>query len=298
MNLLNVAHVFKSLLKFYCLVAGEIEKAITSQKAGQIGDEWIEFDNGCLCCSVKDAAMIALESLLKQRSDIDHVIIETSGMANPGPIIQKLWVDEALDCRAELDGVVCMVDCAQALARLTSESPGYAREAAVQVGLADLVVLNKADGHEVDCIRELVKEVNPFCKIELTNYSRIPIKTALNLGEYRKINQVHRTIEDLLASFGLNKDFHGKNRLRNFTVKIPRPVDLQKFERWLFTLLWEKMAGSEQLDNTSDLMRVKGAFITKHDNRIYGLQAVDEMYELTELTCSTSIRPCIIFIGK
>lgn len=74
-----------------------VEKQLTMQKAGYLADEWVEFDNGCLCCSAKymrptvsgldslrDAAMLAIESLLKKRGDIDHIIIETSGMADPG----------------------------------------------------------------------------------------------------------------------------------------------------------------------------------------------------------------------
>lgn len=79
---------------------------------------------------MKDAAVIALEALLCKRTDIQHIVIETSGMANPGPIIQKLWVDQALDCKAELDGVVCLVDALHGYQRLSPESMSYAKEAA------------------------------------------------------------------------------------------------------------------------------------------------------------------------
>lgn len=115
---------------YNCFIGGEIERTITSQKAGKVADEWIEFDNGCLCCTVKDAAVIALEALLTKRTDIQHIVIETSGMANPGPIIQKLWVDLALDCKAELDGVVCLVDALHGFQRLSPESMSYSKEAA------------------------------------------------------------------------------------------------------------------------------------------------------------------------
>lgn len=107
---------------------------MTEQRAGNVAGEWLDFDNGCMCCSVKDAAFVALEALLKKRSDIDHIVIETSGMANPGPIISKLWVDEALDCRAELDGVVCLVDGRHGADRLDPRSPAYSKEAAVYAG--------------------------------------------------------------------------------------------------------------------------------------------------------------------
>jgi len=113
-------------------IGNEIEKLIANQRAGmQAADEWIEFDNGCLCCSVKDAAMVALESLLAAKPEIDHVLVETSGMANPAPILHKLWADSALECRAQLDGVVCMVDALHGAARLTPCHQNYAIEASM-----------------------------------------------------------------------------------------------------------------------------------------------------------------------
>jgi len=65
-------------------------------------DEWVELTNGCLCCSVKDDFVNALESLMLQQSPFDYILIETSGLANPGPIAASLWTDEDLEAGAKL----------------------------------------------------------------------------------------------------------------------------------------------------------------------------------------------------
>ena len=60
-------------------------------------DEWVELTNGCLCCSVKDDFVNALESLMLQQSAFDYILIETTGLANPGPVASALWTDEELE---------------------------------------------------------------------------------------------------------------------------------------------------------------------------------------------------------
>lgn len=60
-------------------------------------DEWVELTNGCLCCSVKDDFVNALESLMLQQTPFDYILIETTGLANPGPVASALWTDEELE---------------------------------------------------------------------------------------------------------------------------------------------------------------------------------------------------------
>lgn len=76
-----------------------IEKALLQDEGGgrQRVDEWVELTNGCLCCSVKDDFVNALESLMIQQSVFDYILIETTGLANPGPVAAALWTDEELE---------------------------------------------------------------------------------------------------------------------------------------------------------------------------------------------------------
>mmetsp|Transcript_7893 Transcript_7893/g.8091 ORF Transcript_7893/g.8091 Transcript_7893/m.8091 type:complete len:229 (-) Transcript_7893:380-1066(-) len=71
----------------------------------------IELPNGCLCCTVKDSLIDTLELLLTKRRDFDYMLIKCSGLANTGPIVGVFWLDDALESRLRLDGIVCLVDC-------------------------------------------------------------------------------------------------------------------------------------------------------------------------------------------
>lgn len=87
-----------------------IEKALLQDESGgkQRVDEWVELTNGCLCCSVKDDFVNALESLMLQQSVFDYILIETTGLANPGPVAAALWTDEELEAGAPPSGVGAM----------------------------------------------------------------------------------------------------------------------------------------------------------------------------------------------
>jgi G3E family GTPase len=251
--------------------------------------------------------MLAIESLLKAKKDIDHIVIETSGMADPGPIVQKLWADEALECHAQLDGVVCLIDSYYGMQRLDPTSPAYSVEAAKQVALADMIILNKIDLIQRDktlgALKSVLGNINPVALIDQTSYSKAPLNKVLNLGEYRKRGQ--NASLDLLATMNLSAS-HSINsadrKMRNFTIFLPGSnLNLERFERWLFTLLWENkitVNGIEYDLSPIDLMRVKGLLTVKDE--FYALQVVQSMYDLTPL----SSRPAdftphsrLVFIG-
>ncbi|KAL3808018.1 hypothetical protein ACHAXA_004971 [Cyclostephanos tholiformis] len=132
----------------------------------------IELPNGCVCCTVKDSLVETLERLLERRTDLDYVLIEASGMADPGPIASIFWLDGALDSRLRLDGIVCCVDARNVDYQLefTSSIGGGAAddagrrggddggggggghdgsgggdEAARQIAFADRIIVNKVD---------------------------------------------------------------------------------------------------------------------------------------------------------
>lgn len=110
---------------------------------------------------------------------------------------------------------------------------------------------------------------------------------------------------DLLRALNIDSHGHNAKSLRNFTIDVPRCLDLTAFERWLFILLWERAVadceGPKQLDQTTDIMRVKGilyAFNSQHIPNLYALQAVEQMYDLTQLVSNSSnLRCCLVFIG-
>ncbi|KAL7546065.1 hypothetical protein ACHAWF_009404 [Thalassiosira exigua] len=168
----------------------------------------IELPNGCVCCTVKDSLVSALENLLEKRSDLDYVIVEASGMADPGPVASVFWLDEALESRLRLDGVVACVDAKNLGFQLESTSSTMPSvrghkgegeggdEAARQIAFADRIVVNKVDllrkegverGAEddaedgdgttttnaADAVLSEIRSINPTAPIRVTTYSRI-----------------------------------------------------------------------------------------------------------------------------
>lgn len=92
-------------------------------KSGVNGENiagFFELSNGCICCTVKDDLLTTLEQLVLHKDRFDYVLIETTGVANPGPIIASLWVDDDADSTLQLDGVVTVVDCVNILQYLSS----------------------------------------------------------------------------------------------------------------------------------------------------------------------------------
>eukprot|EP00879_Flechtneria_rotunda_P022113 GHRR01023331.1.p1 GENE.GHRR01023331.1~~GHRR01023331.1.p1 ORF type:complete len:224 (+),score=69.16 GHRR01023331.1:248-919(+) len=128
-----------------------IESAFVQDEQGDHATvpQWVELANGCLCCSVKAEFVQALEGLMAADSlhagKFGYVLVETTGLANPGPIMSELWTDEELEAAVVLDGVVTLVDGHNITHQLAEGRPGgTANEAQLQVALADVILLNKA----------------------------------------------------------------------------------------------------------------------------------------------------------
>ncbi|CAJ1949831.1 unnamed protein product [Cylindrotheca closterium] len=134
----------------------------------------IELPNGCICCTVKDSLVSTLESLLDKRQDLDYILIEASGMANPGPIASVFWLDEELESRLQLDGIVTLVDANKILEQLETTE-----EAAQQIAYADRLLINKVDllqskGGGLDKVLAALKQLHPTAPTQQTNYSKVP----------------------------------------------------------------------------------------------------------------------------
>jgi len=87
-----------------------IEKSMSVGQEGELFEEWLELRNGCLCCSVKDNGVKAIENLMQKRGKFDYILLETTGLADPGPIASIFWLDEELCSGVYLDGIVVVVD--------------------------------------------------------------------------------------------------------------------------------------------------------------------------------------------
>jgi len=120
---------------------------------GELVEEWLALRNGCLCCSVKDNGVKAIETLMSKKGKFDYILLETTGLADPGPIASIFWLDEELGSDIYLDGIVTVTDAKYGLDQLNDPNLVDNNESEIgetpvntakkQIALADLILLNK-----------------------------------------------------------------------------------------------------------------------------------------------------------
>ncbi len=147
------------------------------------GEQIVEMNNGCICCTVRGDLIVALTSLAQKRAageiDFDRVVIETTGLANPGPVAQTFFVDEEVGAHYMLDAVITVVDARHAMAQLDEHE-----EAQRQVGFADKLLISKTDLVDAGALAELkqrLKRINPRAPIGLANFGVAPIDEILDI---------------------------------------------------------------------------------------------------------------------
>jgi G3E family GTPase len=147
------------------------------------GEQIVEMNNGCICCTVRGDLIVALGNLADKRAagalNFDHVVIETTGLANPGPVAQTFFVDEAVGASYLLDAVVTVVDARHAMQQLDEHE-----EAQRQVGFADKILLSKTDlagSAELEELKARIRRINPRAPISTSDFGRAPISDVLDL---------------------------------------------------------------------------------------------------------------------
>ena len=148
---------------------------------GECFDDWVELANGCVCCAVRDDLVVAIERLMEVKGRFDYVLVETTGMADPGPVAATFWVDDALESPLRLDGIVAVAD-AQHLHRQL-----HTLECCRQVASADAVLLNKtdaADAAQLAAARAHLRHLNALAPIHETARSAVRLHEIMHLQAY------------------------------------------------------------------------------------------------------------------
>ncbi|KWU45668.1 cobW-domain-containing protein [Rhodotorula sp. JG-1b] len=164
-------------------------KAISVQTDDALVEEWLELNNGCLCCSVRDTGLNAILALMEKKGRFDQIVLETTGLADPAPIIQAFWNEPALNLDVSLDAVVAVVDAAGIEKQLRDpRSDGSYNEAQRQVATADVILLNKVDlvktAADLDRIEQSLRSINSTALIHRTTRSSIDLSLILDLNIY------------------------------------------------------------------------------------------------------------------
>ena len=166
--------------------------AVIENEFGEIGidqalvvnaeEEIFEMNNGCICCTVRGDLIRILGNLLKRRDRFDQILIETTGLADPGPVAQTFFVDDEVRDRFALDGIVTLIDAAHVGLHIDDS-----RECAEQIAFADLIVLNKTDlvaPAELDRIEGRIRGMNAMAQVRRAVNAGVPIADVLDIGGF------------------------------------------------------------------------------------------------------------------
>jgi len=232
----------------------------------ETGDEQIvEMNNGCICCTVRGDLIRILGTLKAKRDDgklkFDRVVIETTGMADPGPVAQTFFTDEEIGNYYLLDSIITLVDAKHAPKQLDEF-----HEAQEQVGFADRILMSKTDlvsQDEAETLQKRLKRMNPRAPIKKVHFGDAPIGEVLDIRGFN-LNAVLQ----LDPEFLLDSHHEHHDEVESFVFKADKPFDGQKLEQFL--------SGMIQVYGP-DLLRYKGVLWMKGNARRVVFQGVHMM---------------------
>uniref|UniRef100_A0A8C9IXY6 CobW C-terminal domain-containing protein n=1 Tax=Piliocolobus tephrosceles TaxID=591936 RepID=A0A8C9IXY6_9PRIM len=243
-----------------------LEKSLAVSQGGELYEEWLELRNGCLCCSVKDNGLRAIENLMQKKGKFDYILLETTGLADPG--------------------IITIVDSKYGLKHLTEEKPdGLTNEATRQVALADIILINKTDlvpEEDVKKLRMTIRSINGLGQILETQRSRVDLSNVLDLHAF-----------DSLSGISLQKKLqhvpgtqpHLDQSIVTITFEVPGNAKEEHLNIFIQNLLWEKNVRNKD-NHCMEVIRLKGLVSIKDKPQQVIVQGVHELYDLEETPVS------------
>jgi len=235
--------------------------AVIENEFGEVGvdsdliekseEQIVEMNNGCICCTVRGDLIRILGTLKEKRGSgelkFDRVVIETTGMADPGPVAQTFFTDEEIGNYYLLDSILTVVDAKHAPKQLDEF-----HEAQEQVGFADRILMSKTDLVTEDDVRALVerlKHMNPRAPVKKVHFGEAPIEEILDIRGFN-LNAILELDPEFLVD--AHHDHH--DEVASFVFRSEKPFDGDKLENFL--------SGMIQVYGP-DLLRYKGVLWMK-----------------------------------
>ncbi|KAG2491408.1 hypothetical protein HYH03_010199 [Edaphochlamys debaryana] len=250
--------------------------AVIENEFGEVGvddgllinakEEILEMNNGCICCTVRGDLIKMLGKLAKRKPAIEAVLVETTGLADPAPVAQTFFVDEAIQERFRLDAIITMVDAKHLIQHLDDEKPeGVENEAVEQLAFADRVILNKLDlvtAEEKEEVVKRIKGINAGAEILECTRADIDLKRILDVGAF-SLERVMASEPDFLKADGA--DHQHDTSVTSVGIELEGELDMEKLNDWMSTLLRER---------GNDLFRSKGLLCMKDSDEKYVFQGI------------------------
>ena len=235
----------------------------------KLDDSTVLLNAGCLCCTVRgDLARVLREMLPRARRDeITRVIIETTGLADPVPILATLMTDPVAASAYRLDGIVTVVDAVNGMTHLDTQE-----EAVRQVAVADRIIISKADLADPKPLRERLRALNPGARMAQVAHGAADPAFILHAGSFDPAARIPDVAGWLnAAAFNANSHHHHHDpnrhdaRISAFCVTLDSPLDWAAMALWLEILVASK---------GEHLLRVKGILNLKDQDRPVAIHAV------------------------
>ncbi len=225
-------------------------------------EEIFEMNNGCICCTVRGDLIRIIGNLMKRRDKFDHLVIETTGLADPAPVIQTFFVDDEVQTQASLDAVVTVVDAAHIAQHWEAE------EALEQIAFADVVLLNKVDlvtEAELQALEERIRAMNAIAKIYRSRDAQVEMDAILGVSAFDLGNALKIDPEFL------NETTHEHDEtVGSIALVESGAVDGDKLNQWLGTLL---------RDRGPDIFRMKGILYIAGEDCRFVFQGVHMLFD-------------------
>lgn len=290
--------------KRYAVIVNEFgEIGIDNDLVVGADEDVFEMNNGCVCCTVRGDLIRVVSGLMKRQRPgkpaFDAIIVETTGLADPGPVAQTFFVDEDVKAKTQLDSVTALVDAKHVMARLDDS-----KEAREQVAFADRIILNKVDlvdAAALDAVEARLRALNPLAPITRAERSNVPLDSVLGVHAFDldRILEVkpdfvnpphgaHGHVHDEHCGHDHDHDHgHGRDHdhahhhhgarghahqddIKGIALSLDRPIDGAKFTQWLDLLL-----GSQG----QNILRAKGIIDVQGEDRRLVFQAVHMILE-------------------
>lgn len=303
--------------------------AVIENEFGEIGidgglvlestEEIYEMTNGCVCCvgAVREDLVRIVRMLVERPDRLDHIIVETSGLADPYPVAQTFFLDDPIAKQVTLDAVVTMVDAKHIAAHLDDVVlDGSDNQAVDQIVCADRIVINKVDlvgPADIASLTQRIRSLNATAEIVESSYAQIDLDRILGVGanEFSQIlvetdglheeehahehHQEEREARHDHHAHDEHDDDHADHQhdesVSSVGIEVDADIDLDALQRWLTEL--------READSTN-LFRMKGILALQGQSHRYVLQGVHNVIELRAAQVwGSEPRSCrIVFIGR
>ncbi|XXG98569.1 hypothetical protein Hte_004894 [Hypoxylon texense] len=296
-------------------VPPELVETETSPQEEKLVKVPITIVTGKLTALTMDSGVNAIESLMEKKGAFDYILLETTGLADPGNLAPLFWVDDGLGSTIYLDGIVTLVDAKNILRSLDDPSgkveghedhDGHGplmTTAHVQISHADVIVINKSDlvePTELEDVKARIRAINGLAKIHTTKQSVVPQLEGflLDLHAYDQV--------EVLDTAGKGHS-HLDPTISTVTVDVPplAPEQLDQVDRWLRSILWEGEVPGEAASPTApvEIHRLKARLVFKNGDvkMVQGVREVFEIFDAEQsLSQNDSPQPAgkIVLIGR